>query len=45
MILKSYEISKINLSITQFILFYGMNEGAKFEEISKLLSTKQKKIF
>lgn len=43
MILKSYEISKINLSITQFILFYGMNEGAKFEEISKLLSTKQKK--
>ncbi len=37
MILKSYEIKKINLAEVNFILFYGQNQGAKEEEISKLV--------
>ncbi len=36
MILKSFEINKINLSTTKFILFYGKNEGYKSEEINKI---------
>src|SRR5210317_1881547 len=32
MIIKSYEISKIDQNITQLILFYGKNEGLKNEE-------------
>ena len=39
MILKSYEISKINLKKNNLILFYGKNEGLKIEEISKIIST------
>ena len=39
MILKSYEISKINLKENNLILFYGKNEGLKIEEISKIVST------
>tara|TARA_Y100000389_G_scaffold176280_1_gene187682 strand:+ start:1971 stop:2975 length:1005 start_codon:yes stop_codon:yes gene_type:complete len=37
MILKSYEIKKIDLKINNLILFYGQNQGAKDEEISKIL--------
>lgn len=44
MILKSYETNKINISIQKFILFYGKNNGAKDEAISKLISNNNKKI-
>ena len=37
MILKSYEINKINLNQYNWLLFYGKNEGAKNEIITKLL--------
>jgi len=36
MIIKSYEISKINQNITQLILFYGKNEGLKNEALNIL---------
>ena len=36
MILKSYEIKKINQSINHLILFYGKNEGLKNEALSIL---------
>lgn len=44
MILKSYETNKINISIQKFILFYGKNDGAKYEAISKVISNNNKKI-
>ena len=37
MIIKQYEISKINTKQFPIILFYGLNNGAKEEEISKLI--------
>jgi len=37
MILKSYEISKINLLKNKFLLLYGVNEGAKNESISEIV--------
>ena len=37
MILKSYEIKKIKDNKTNIILFYGQNQGAKQEEINKLI--------
>ena len=43
MILKSYEISKINFKKNNLILFYGKNEGLKIEEISKIVSTNSDK--
>ena len=36
MILKSFELNKINLKINKFILFYGKNEGYKNQEIKNL---------
>ncbi len=36
MIIKTYEIDKINFEINNFILFYGQNEGFKKEEIEKI---------
>ena len=36
MIVKFYQIKKININKDKFILFYGVNEGLKKEEISKL---------
>ena len=36
MIIKSYEISKIDQNITQLILFYGKNEGLKNEALNIL---------
>ena len=37
MILKNYEIKKINIKIKKFILFYGENSGLKKFEIDKLI--------
>ena len=43
MILKSYEIKKINFDKVNFILFYGQNEGAKEEQISQIVIKKDNK--
>ena len=40
MILKSFEIKKINLNVTRLILFYGKNEGLKNEAIEILIKDK-----
>ena len=37
MILKQYEVSKIDIKKFPIILFYGQNNGAKEEETSKLI--------
>lgn len=36
MILKYFELSKLNFNITNFLLFHGKNEGYKNEEIEKI---------
>ncbi len=41
MIIKSYEIDKIELSKTNIILLYGQNQGAKEEIISKIVNEKK----
>jgi DNA polymerase-3 subunit delta len=41
MILKSYEINKINQNINHFILFYGKNEGLKNEALNILVKNKK----
>ena len=43
MIFKSYETKKIDLNINNFVLFYGQNQGAKEEEISKILTINKDK--
>ena len=40
MIIKSYEIKKINLENNQFILFYGKNEGLKNDATNSLIEKK-----
>ncbi len=45
MILKFYELNKIDILKQNFFLFYGNNEGLKKEEIVKLHSKSKKKIF
>ncbi len=45
MILKFYELNKINILNQKFFLFYGNNEGFKKEEILKLYSKSKKKLF
>ena len=40
MILKSFEINKINLNISNLILFYGKNEGLKNEALNVLIKDK-----
>ncbi|WP_435162917.1 DNA polymerase III subunit delta [Candidatus Pelagibacter bacterium nBUS_25] len=40
MILKSFEINKINLDINNLILFYGKNEGLKSEALNILIKDK-----
>ena len=40
MILKSYEINKINLNSNKIILLYGKNEGLKKETINLLIKSK-----
>ncbi len=42
MIIKSYEIKKINIDRNKFFLFYGKNEGLKNEAIKDLTKTKNK---
>ena len=42
MIKKPYQVSKDDLNQVQFYLFYGANEGAKYEKISELLSNVKK---
>ena len=42
MILKSYEIKKIDHSVNHLILFYGKNEGLKNEVINILINDKKK---
>ena len=37
MIIKSYELSKLNLDQSRLILFYGKNEGLKNESTNNLL--------
>ena len=38
MIFKSYELKKLDINKNKYILFYGVNEGAKTEEIKKIIS-------
>ena len=40
MILKSYEINKINPNINRLLLFYGKNEGLKNEALNTLIKNK-----
>ena len=42
MIIKSYELNKINLDRNKFILFYGKNEGLKNEATNFFLNNKNK---
>ena len=42
MILKSFQLKNININKNKFILFYGVNEGFKTEEIAKLLIPEKK---
>ena len=45
MILKYYEINKINLEYNKFILFYGKNEGLKNDNIKNLLKDKNEILY
>ena len=42
MIVKFYQIKDISINKDKFILFYGVNEGLKKEEISKLIIKEKK---
>ena len=42
MILKSFEVKKLNLNIIHLILFYGKNEGLKSETLNFLIKDKNK---
>ena len=44
MIIKSYELNKINLKQKKFCLFYGKNEGLKSQSIDDLIKNKQSAI-
>ena len=44
MILKYFELNKLNFDITNFLLFHGKNEGYKSEEIKKIAKNLKKKI-
>ena len=44
MILKYYELNKLNFDMTNFLLFHGKNEGYKSEEIEKITKKLSKKI-
>ena len=41
MIIKSYELNKINLKQSKFVLFYGKNEGLKSDSTNNLLKNKE----
>ena len=38
MIFKSFELKKLDINKNKYVLFYGANEGAKTEEIKKIIS-------
>ena len=38
MIIKSYDLNKLDINKNNIILFYGQNQGAKEEEIDKIIS-------
>ena len=38
MIIKSYELKKLDINKNKYVLFYGANEGIKTEEIKKIIS-------
>ena len=40
MILKSYQINKIDLNQNKFVLFYGKNEGLRSAAIKSLIKNK-----
>ena len=42
MIIKSYDLKKINLNKSRFILFYGKNEGLKKESLNFIIKDKNK---
>ena len=42
MIIKSFQLKNININKNKFILFYGVNEGFKTEEITKLIISEKK---
>ena len=44
MILKYYELNKLNFDITNFLLLHGKNEGYKSEEIEKITKKLGKKV-
>ena len=44
MILKYFELNKLNLNNTNFLLFHGKNEGYKNEEIEKISEKLKRKI-
>ena len=37
MILRNYDLNKLDISKNNIILFYGQNQGAKEEEIDKII--------
>ena len=45
MIIKSFEIDKINIKSNNFYLFYGENEGSKNEAIEKIKKDQKIKKF
>lgn len=45
MIIKSYELNKIDLNKYKFLLLHGKNEGAKLEEIEKIKAKYKEKTF
>ena len=42
MIIKSYELNKLDLKLNKILLFYGNNEGLKNESIDFLLKNRNK---
>ena len=44
MIIKSFELNKVNIKVNKIILLYGKNEGHKIEIIKKLTNQKINKI-
>ena len=45
MIIKSFELDKINVKNSNFYLFYGENEGYKNEAIEKIFTDMKRKKF
>ncbi len=42
MIIKSYELNKLDLKLNKIILFYGNNEGLKNQSIDLLIKNRNK---